>query len=107
MSKALATTVLSALNSTAVLVSTMAEAEKVYLYRANDYDMLASITKEYDELFEREVYSIVPHWNYGGFKQMAFDLSELKEACERLKGYPTDADNHRNYSRSVYKETSY
>lgn len=107
MSKTLATTVLSALKSTAVLVSTMADSDKVYLYRANDYDMLATISIEYDELFEEAYYFIRPHWNHGGFKRVAKTVEELKTEIEALVGFPTDADNHRNYSRSVYKETSY
>ena len=107
MSKTLANTVLSAANSTAILVSTMADSEKVYIYRAAEYDMLASVSIEYDELFEEAYYYVIPHWNYGGPKQVARNTAELKTALESLKGYPTDADNHRNYSRSVYKETSY
>ena len=107
MSKTMAKSVLSALKSTAVLVTTMAEADKVYLYRANDYDMLAVIYKGYDDLFEQEYFEVIPSWNHGGFRRIAFNADELKSECEKLNGYPTDADNHRNYSRSVYKETSY
>lgn len=107
MSKQLATTVLSAAKTTAIMVSTMKDSETVYVYRASDYDMLASVSIEYDELFEEAYYYVTPHWNYGGPKQVARNTEELKTALESLKGYPTDADNHRNYSRSVYKETSY
>ena len=107
MSKTLASTVLSAAKSTAIMVSTMKDSGIVYVYRASDYDMLASVSVEFDELFEESYYYVIPHWNYGGPKQVARNTAELKTALESLKGYPTDADNHRNYSRSVYKETSY
>lgn len=108
MSKTLANTVLSALKSTAVLVSTMADNEVVFIYRADQmFNMFCSVSIEYDELFEEAYYYVVPHWNYGGSKKVAKTLDELKAAIESMHGYPTDADNRRNHSRSVYKETSY
>lgn len=109
MSRTLASTVLAALKSTAVLVTSIDnDKEIVYVYKAdNVYDMLATVSVEYDELFEESYYYVVPHWNYGGSKRVAKTVEELTKAIQSLKGYPTDADNRRNWSKPVYAVTDY
>lgn len=107
MSRALASAVLSALKSTAILVTSHSEKdETVFLYRASTGQLLAAIGKEYDELFESDFFEIVPPMGMG-FRKIATTLPEFITACESLKGYPTEADMRRNWSKPVYVVTDY
>lgn len=103
MSRELARAVLSALKSTAVLAVSLNDTDEVvYLYRASRPVLLATITKEHDELFGGTVYEITPAMGRGN-RQYAVNVNQFLGLCRNIKGYPTEADNRRNHSRPVYK----
>lgn len=105
MSKTLAGAVLSALNTPAIMVLTINETdpETVYVYRASNPRILATVVRAYDELFGETYLEIIPPTGYG-FRKVASSVSEFVTAMESVKGYPTGADKRRNYSKPKYKE---
>lgn len=105
MSKTFARAVLSALDSTAVTIVSISETEEVaYLYRASTNRYLAQIDKGFDELFEE---SFVRITSYNGKVFTCSNLSEFKEAAEKISGYPTGADKRKNWSKPVYVDSDY
>lgn len=106
MSHALASKVNSLLNNPAVVIVARNYDEDICVVQdARNSKVICYIYREFDELFDEYVWTVRRPI---GFKGMASErnLADCKTAIEESKGFPTEAE-HRNYSRAVYKETSY
>lgn len=104
MSKHIADLITSALKDTAVLVTSMKYWENTcYVFRASDQVQIATITKEFDELFEATFYTV---WAVGVLsgEVIVANTNDLVTAVKQSVNYPREAVQSRNWSKVSYKE---